>query len=394
MGHVFSMSVKVSSLNRELRDAGKRNGFVEWLRKTPISKLWIESYRHGEYVGSDLLAEYRDYFRSAGFAVSAMVTPTCLNDPAPGEERAPFVVCWSDGKARERLAREAERVASLFGETIVDDFLFSSCTKECPRCLEAYARSNTQDWALFKRELMRQVSLESVVGPARKANPSARTIVKFPCWYRNWADNGYDCVSQPRLFGACWAGTETRDANKDAMQGVHVLELLDGASGGRCLGGWYDALDCTAEKFIEQARYTILGGAKESLIHCYDYLLAEDPGITPFGEKASRSTRHADMFCAQSHGLAALAAALEGAEALRHEWVRESAFEPAPLTCHVFKKGETLLRAYQNTSSSPASIPQEHLEGLERVLSLPEDGGQCGNAQLPPHGFALFSARG
>ena len=69
---------------------------------------------------------------------------------------------------------------------------------------------------------------------------------------------------------------------------------MDSITQGRCGGGWYDALDCRPEKFIEQARYTILGGMKESLVHCYDYLLADDPGRTPFGEKAKSPRACAD----------------------------------------------------------------------------------------------------
>ena len=343
--HVFSMSCKVPSCNKELNTKEGRARAIEWFRKNHITKLWLESYRHAERVETKLLEEERDAFRAAGFEVCGMITPTKLNDPPEGGE-APFVVCWSDPKALERLAEESVRAAKVFDTIIIDDFLFSCCDDKCARCKEEKRKRGLKDWGMFRREQMKEVAWRSIICAGRKANQNVQFIIKYPCWYQNWAAKGYDPVAETRMFGECWIGTETRDANPDAVQGCCLMETMDCLTGGKCGGGWYDALDCTPEKFVEQARYTILGGARESLVHCYDYLLAKDPGSTPFGEKADRSHACAEAFSREIDGLAKLAETLRGAERGRWGWCGEK----CAVSFHYYRKGGRLYAAYQNVT--------------------------------------------
>ncbi|MBQ0032483.1 MAG: hypothetical protein KBT68_06750 [bacterium] len=99
---VGTMAVMIFSLRSELAEAKTRARAIEWFRKNHITKLWLESYRHGERVETKLLEEERDAFRAAGFEACGMITPTKLNDPPEGGD-APFVVCWSDPTAQKRL---------------------------------------------------------------------------------------------------------------------------------------------------------------------------------------------------------------------------------------------------------------------------------------------------
>ena len=329
--HAFSMSCKVTALNRELRSSAARERAVKWWRENHISKLWLESYRHAERVETPLLEEYRDYFRERGFEVSGLLTPTQLNDP-PAGGKAPFVVCWSDEKAKSRLRTEVERIAKVFDTVLLDDFLFSHCDDKCERCRTAKAKSGISDWGGFRRKMMYEVCERDILAVARGANPKAKFIIKYPCWWQNWERNGYDAERQSRLFGACWVGTETRDAGKDPLQACWIVDHVQKRSGGLCGGGWYDGLDSTPEKFLEQAYYTILGGAKESLIHCYDYLLAEDPGVTPFGEKADRGRLCGEAFVRESAKLKALADSLADAKFVSCQLVSPGVSE------HVFER--------------------------------------------------------
>ena len=180
--HVFSMSCKVSSCNRELNTPAGRARAIEWFRKNHITKLWLESYRHAERVETKLLEEERDAFRAAGFEVCGMITPTKLNDPPAGGE-APFVVCWSDPKAQARLAEESARAAKVFETIIVDDFLFSSCDDRCERCKALKEKRMLKDWGMFRRELMKEIAWGPIICAGRKANPNVHFIIKYPCWY-------------------------------------------------------------------------------------------------------------------------------------------------------------------------------------------------------------------
>ena len=397
--HVFSMSCKVPSCNKELNTKEGRARAIDWFRKNRITKLWLESYRHAERVETKLLEEERDAFRAAGFEVCGMITPTKLNDPPEGGE-APIVVCWSDPKALERLAAESARAAKVFDTIIIDDFLFSWCGDRCVRCKAEKGKRGIRDWGMFKREMMKEVALQKIICAGRNTNPKVHFIIKYPCWYQNWAANGYDPVAGTRMFGECWIGTETRDANPDPVQGCCLMDAMDRLTGGKCGGGWYDALDCTPEKFVEQARYTILGGARESLVHCYDYLIAKDPGSTPFGEKADRSHACAEAFSREVDGLVKLAEFLRGAERTDWEWLVAPAGNNTGVSAHDFRKGGKRYTVLLNTSGETRGWTFGEGKPFRKILSLPDDaagrvamdGPKNPAVFLEPHGLLAFES--
>lgn len=348
--HIFSMSCKVTACNGDLATPHGRARAIAWWRRHHFTKLWLESYRHGESVSSGRLAEERDAFHAEGFDVCGMITPTMLNDAAPGKVAPPMVVCWSDPVARERMRNEVARVARLFNTVILDDFLFSVCDDNCPRCRADKAARGIADWGEYRRALMFEVCECDILPAAKEANPKAHVIVKYPCWYRKYAERGYDPARQAALFGECWIGTETRDANPEPLQACWISAWMDALSGSRCGGGWFDALDCSSEKFIEQARYTILSGARESLVHCYDYLLANDPGQTPFGEKADRSHSCREALEREVSPLLALAERIRGAERGPFEML------PCRVSRHEFHKNGKTFVIYLNTKDEPVTV--------------------------------------
>lgn len=349
--HVFSMSCKVTSCNKSLNTPSGRRKLIAWCRKNHIGKLWLESYRHGETVPDELLREERDAFRRAGLEVCGMITPTCL-EPSYDGESSPIEVCWSNQAARERLSMEVRRAAALFDVVIVDDFLFTDHCDECASCSADKASRGIDDWEEYRRALLMEVCSENIIGPAREVNPDIQMIIKYPCWWQDWEKRGYSPAAQAVLFGKCWIGTETRDANPYPMQSCWIVDHVDRLTGGRCGGGWYDGLDSSPERFMLQAYYTILGGAKESLIHCYDYLLAEEPGITPYGEKADRSHACARLFEQRSDELYALATLLSGAKMLSYKMGDDGISE------HVFEKSGQRLTIRVDSRTADVTVVQ------------------------------------
>jgi hypothetical protein len=103
--HVFSMSCKVTAVNGDLATAEGRAKAIAWWKKYGFTKLWLESYRHGERVPTEKLVEERDAFRAEGFEVCGMITPTMLNDTEPGKDEPQMVVCWSDRRRGSACAR-------------------------------------------------------------------------------------------------------------------------------------------------------------------------------------------------------------------------------------------------------------------------------------------------
>lgn len=378
--HVFSLSCKVTAVNGDFGTAEGRAKAVVWCRANHITKLWLESYRHAEQVPITRLVEVRDAFRKEGFAVSGMITPTQLNDSKS------MVCCWTDPKACARLAEETVRAASVFEEIIFDDFLFTDC--QCARCQAEQKRRGFKDRGAFRCALMQEVCTKFILEPGKKANPKAQFIVKYPCWWQRYKIRGYDPVAEAKLFGRCWVGTETRDMNPNPLQACWIMDWMDKITDGRCGGGWYDPLKIAhPSKFVEQARYTILGGAKESIIHCYDYLLANDPGKAAFNESMDGRMACAVAFEAEAAGLAKLADTLEGA--VRGPFKMEA----NKVSRHAFAKDGVRYEAFQNTSGKDVEL-KPSIVG-RKILALPTDDEAVlanGVVRLKPHAFALLVA--
>ena len=53
------------------------------------------------------------------------------------------------------------------------------------------------------------------------------------------------------------------------------MRWLGGIGGPKCGGGWYDPFGTTERTYLEQARQTVLGGARESMLFCYGSLLKD-----------------------------------------------------------------------------------------------------------------------
>ena len=51
------------------------------------------------------------------------------------------------------------------------------------------------------------------------------------------------------------------------------MRWLGEMGGEKCGGGWYDPYGTTESTYLEQARQTVLGGARESMLFCYGSLL-------------------------------------------------------------------------------------------------------------------------
>ncbi len=122
------------------------------------------------------------------------------------------------------------------------------------------------------------MSRDRVLGPARRVNPKVRLIIKYPKWYDDFHERGYEVIRETADFDKIWVGTETRDyrdrnwGGTVQYEGYFIMRWLGGIGGAKCGGGWFDSLGTTEGTYIEQARQTILGGARESMLYSYGSL--------------------------------------------------------------------------------------------------------------------------
>ena len=279
--HCFSTLLTAQDVKNHLSKDEGIDAAIAWCKRTAVTKVYIESFRDGYQAERAALLHAKERFTSAGFEVSGCVTTTQVGKKSNGWNA---IACYTDQTTQEKLQSIFEFAASLFDEIMIDDFWFTDC--KCTQCDAARAarkvvvarRTTTvagETWENYRRELMLRMSRERLLAAAKRVNPKARLIIKYPQWYDNFHERGYDVVGETAAFDRIWVGTETRDYNDKRWGGTvqyeayFIMRWLGGIGGAKCGGGWYDWLGTTERTYIEQARQTVLAGARESLLFCY-----------------------------------------------------------------------------------------------------------------------------
>jgi hypothetical protein len=125
------------------------------------------------------------------------------------------------------------------------------------------------------------MSRERILAPARAVNPDVRIIIKYPQWYDDFHNRGYEVLRQTADYEKIWVGTETRDYENERWGGkvqyeaYYIMRWLGGVGGEKTGGGWFDPYGTTENTYVEQARQTVLADAREMLLFCYGSLLRD-----------------------------------------------------------------------------------------------------------------------
>ena len=243
---------------------------IDWCKKTGVTHAFIESFRDGYTAERKALEHARDRFRAAGFDVSGCVTPTKVGKDSTGWTS---IGCYTDVPTQKHVQEIFEYTASMFDEIMIDDFWFTDC--QCEECQKA---RGDKSWPQYHCDLMVRVSRERILQPARAVNPNVKIIIKYPQWYDQFHNRGYEVVQETADFDRIWVGTETRDyADKRwggdvQYKGYYLMRWLGVIGGTKCGGGWFDPFGTHEATYVEQARQTVLADAKEMLLFCYGAL--------------------------------------------------------------------------------------------------------------------------
>ncbi|MBN2128338.1 MAG: hypothetical protein JW741_02540 [Sedimentisphaerales bacterium] len=249
------------------------NDAIDWCKKTGVTHVFIETFRDGYTAPREVLENAKTRFQQAGFDVSGCVTPTNIGKKSTRWE---IIACYTDEPTQKRTQEIFEYTASIFDEIMIDDFWFTDC--DCESCKQARGE---RSWAQYRCELMTRVSRQRVLEPARKVNPDVKIIIKYPQWYDNFHNRGYEVVQQTVDFDRIWVGTETRDPDserwgrKAQYEAYYIMRWLGAIGGVKTGGGWFDPYGTHEQTYVEQARQTVLADAKEMLLFCYGSLLRE-----------------------------------------------------------------------------------------------------------------------
>lgn len=246
---------------------------VAWCKETAVTHVYLESFRGAYTADRDVLLHAKEKFLNAGFKVSGCITTTKLGRDSVEGWSFP---CFTDPKALETLQTAFEYAAGLFDEVMIDDFFATRCV--CEDCVKA---RGDKSWDQFRCDLLVDISKKYVIDPARKVNPNVKLIIKYPQWYDDFHDKGYEVVRQSAMFDKIWVGTETREPDskqwgrKTQYEAFYIMRWLGGIGGDKCGGGWFDPYGTKPPTYLEQARQTVLGGARQAVLFCYGSLLGD-----------------------------------------------------------------------------------------------------------------------
>jgi len=246
---------------------------IDWCRKTGVTHVFIESFRDGYTADKQALSHAKARFAQAGFEISGCITPTKVGKDSTGWKG---IGCYTDEPTQKRVQEIFEYAAAIFDEIMIDDFWFTDC--ECEPCQKARGE---RTWVEYRCDLMTRISRERILAPARAVNPKVKIIIKYPQWYDDFHNRGYEVVQETAEFDRTWVGTETRDPDNDRWgkkaqyEAYYIMRWLGGIGGAKCGGGWFDPYGTHEDTYVEQARQTVLADAKEMLLFCYGSLLRD-----------------------------------------------------------------------------------------------------------------------
>ena len=269
----FSTLFTAQNVRDLLSDQEGLRKAIEWCRQTAVTHVYVESFRDGYTAERTALERAKEAFVNAGIDVSGCVTTTQVGKRGTGWTN---IDCYTDVPTQEHLQEIFEYTASLFDEIMIDDFLFIDC--ECEECRAA---KGDKSWAEYRSDLMVQVSRERILKPAKAKNPNVKIIIKYPQWYDDFHNRGYEVVRETHYFDKIWVGTETRDPDnerhgrKAQYEAYFIMRWLGTIGGEKTGGGWFDPYGTSPPTYVEQARQTVLADAKEALLFCYGSLLRD-----------------------------------------------------------------------------------------------------------------------
>jgi len=279
--HQFSTLFTAQDVRDRLSDDAGIGAAIDWCRKTGVTKVYLETFRDGYQAERATLQKAKERFRAADFEVSGCVTTTNVGKPTTGWKP---LSCYTDHATQDQVQAIFEFAAGLFDEIMIDDFWFTDCT--CQQC-DAARRLQTvniggrtwpvagQTWEDYRSALMWRLSQERVLGASRRVNRKVRLILKYPQWYDRFHERGYDVTRETASFDRIWVGTETRDRNRGGSmpyEAYFIMRWLGALGGKKTGGGWYDPLRTSPLTYLEQARQTLLAGARESMLFCFGAL--------------------------------------------------------------------------------------------------------------------------
>lgn len=250
-----------------------------------VDKVYLEPYRDDCLIPRDQLRMCKEIFHKNGIEIAGGITTTISaeTEEDKGRQRLFNTYCYSNERMRRHLKETVEFIAAEYDEFIIDDFFFTNCT--CDDCRKA---KGDRSWEEFRLDLMREVSENLVIKPAKAVNPNIKITIKYPNWMESYQEAGYNPAGQRDLFDMVYTGTETRhqkhtDQHLPRYESYSIMRWMENFAPGKNGGGWFDCYQCyPMDTYLEQAYLTVLSRPREVMMFCWGSLY-KNKLITPMG---------------------------------------------------------------------------------------------------------------
>ena len=249
-------------------------------REVHVDKVYIETHRDRILIDDATLEAAKRFFTERGVAVAGGITFT-VSEPNRFE-----TFSYSNPEHRKAVREIAEHTARHFDEIILDDFFFTSTRSQFDVEALQKMEPGSRSWTSYRLAVMEDAAKNLVIGPARRVNPKARVIIKYPNWYDHFPALGFNLARGPQLFDGIYTGTETRDAVRSAQHlqpylGYNIMRYFQNIAPGRNGGGWVDTGGATYyDRYAEQLWMTLFARAAPeiTLFDLRQMLYPLDPG--------------------------------------------------------------------------------------------------------------------
>jgi len=278
--HNFKTAIYVTIRNMEEIAANpecfeKEFAFIE--KHIQLDKVYLETYRGRHLVDKTKVLKVKEFFANKGIQTSGGIT----TDVSANWEFLSF--CYTNQEHLEQLKKIVQYTAELFDEIILDDFYFTNC--KCDSCIKT---KGARSWSEFRTDRLKEVSEGIIIKTAKQVNPNVNLIIKYPNWYDEYQNTGYNLKDEPQIFDQIYTGTETRDPkytqqNLQRYLSYFLIRYLENVKPDGNGGGWFDTFDCLYNlgSYAEQGYLTLFAKAKEVTLFCMSSLLRRDNIFVP-----------------------------------------------------------------------------------------------------------------
>jgi hypothetical protein len=316
----LSVYITAHTVEQQFYTESGRREAISVLRCNGISKVYVEVYRPGMVVPTELLKNTVSLLEKNGFEVVGGIATLPGGETGVAQQGPLTWLNWQNPKTQADMKKIMEDSAPYFDTFILDDFFCTADTSS-----ESKTAKGDRTWSEYRRSMLTEIAQSVFINTAKLKNPGITMIIKYPQWYDRFHQFGYDVATEPALFDKVYVGTETRGQYTQRYGFVQPYEgfvnyrWISTLAGKKIGAAWFDHGDCNETDFIEQAYQSVLAGAKELVIFSFDMLVtghgghhllrqdfekladlaaavAKNPVIGPVGYKPVNSDAGADLY--------------------------------------------------------------------------------------------------